>query len=210
MEISAMASSAAPRPSLPTPSPYPVVTTFTKPRPRLNHIALGLSFWGTSLETKEPNNRKKKRVKPIWKKKMRIWEKSKGLATWVDGLNMMGERLSAARAEISGWEGEEVGSSVLDTTYRVAKVIGNALKPGIETASPIVLKIASPAISEASKKVQSFSYWKTSLEDDVLKEREDGCMGGEGVDLDFAEVSSGEGCTSVKFENQRFSISNVA
>lgn len=56
---------------------------------------------------------------------------------------------------------QEVGSSVLDTAQRVAEVIGNALKPGIETALPIVqqageeaLKIASPAISEASRKAQ--------------------------------------------------------
>lgn len=56
---------------------------------------------------------------------------------------------------------QEVGSSVLDTVQRVAEVVGNALKPGIETALPIVqqageeaLKIASPAISEASKKAQ--------------------------------------------------------
>ena len=48
---------------------------------------------------------------------------------------------------------QEVGSSVFDTAQRVAEVIGNALKPGIETALPIVqqageeaLKIASPAI----------------------------------------------------------------
>lgn len=56
---------------------------------------------------------------------------------------------------------QEVGSGVLDTAQRIAEVIGNALKPGIETALPIVqqageeaLKIASPAISEASKKAQ--------------------------------------------------------
>jgi len=54
-----------------------------------------------------------------------------------------------------------VGSSVFDTAQRIAEVIGNALKPGIETALPIVqqageeaLKYASPAISEASKKAQ--------------------------------------------------------
>ena len=56
---------------------------------------------------------------------------------------------------------QEVGSSFLDTAQRVLEIVGNALKPGIETALPIVkqageeaLKIASPAISEASKKAQ--------------------------------------------------------
>ncbi|WVY91075.1 hypothetical protein V8G54_036589 [Vigna mungo] len=139
MEISAMASSATPIPSLPTPFPHPVVTVFTKPQPRRNHIAFGLSFWGTSPETKEPRN-----------------------------------------------------------PQRVAKVIRNILKPGIETALPIVrqdgeevLKIASPTISEASKKAQSFSSWKTSQG----REREDGCMAGEGVDLDFTESRTGERCT---------------
>lgn len=54
-----------------------------------------------------------------------------------------------------------VGSSFLDTAQHVAEAIGNVLKPGIETALPIVqqageeaLKFASPAISEASKKAQ--------------------------------------------------------
>lgn len=56
---------------------------------------------------------------------------------------------------------QEVGSSFLDTTQRIFEVVGNALKPGIEVALPIVrqageqaLKIASPAVSEASKKAQ--------------------------------------------------------
>ena len=55
----------------------------------------------------------------------------------------------------------EVGSSFVDTTQRVLDVILNALKPGIDAASPIVrqaaegaLKAASPAISEASKRAQ--------------------------------------------------------
>lgn len=54
-----------------------------------------------------------------------------------------------------------VGSSFLDTTQRVLDVVGSALKPGIEAALPIfkqageqALKIASPAVSEASKKAQ--------------------------------------------------------
>ena len=56
---------------------------------------------------------------------------------------------------------QEVGSSFFDTTKRVLEGVGNVLKPGIEAAVPIVkqtgeqaLKIASPAISEASKKAQ--------------------------------------------------------
>lgn len=49
----------------------------------------------------------------------------------------------------------------MDTTQRVLDVIGNALKPALDSALPIVqqageeaLKVASPAISEASKKAQ--------------------------------------------------------
>ncbi|KAF3437939.1 hypothetical protein FNV43_RR20695 [Rhamnella rubrinervis] len=56
---------------------------------------------------------------------------------------------------------QQVGSSVLDATQRVLEVVGNALKPGIDAALPIArqageqaLKVASPAISEASKKAQ--------------------------------------------------------
>ncbi|XP_023926645.1 calcium sensing receptor, chloroplastic isoform X2 [Quercus suber] len=58
-------------------------------------------------------------------------------------------------------EVQEVGSSFFDTTKRVLEGVGNVLKPGIEAAVPIVkqtgeqaLKVASPAISEASKKAQ--------------------------------------------------------
>lgn len=54
-----------------------------------------------------------------------------------------------------------VGSSFLDTTQRVFEIVSNALKPGIDVALPIAkqageqaVKIASPAISEASKKAQ--------------------------------------------------------
>ncbi|XP_010522270.2 PREDICTED: calcium sensing receptor, chloroplastic, partial [Tarenaya hassleriana] len=56
---------------------------------------------------------------------------------------------------------QEAGSSFLDLTQRVLQVVGEALKPAIETALPIAkqageeaLKLASPAISEASKKAQ--------------------------------------------------------
>ena len=54
-----------------------------------------------------------------------------------------------------------VGSGFLDSAQRVAEAVGSALKPGFDTALPIVqqagqeaLKIASPAFSEASKKAQ--------------------------------------------------------
>lgn len=56
---------------------------------------------------------------------------------------------------------QEVGSGFFDTAQRVAETVGNALKPGFDTALPIVqqageeaLKFASPAFSEASKKAQ--------------------------------------------------------
>ncbi|KDP20060.1 hypothetical protein JCGZ_05829 [Jatropha curcas] len=56
---------------------------------------------------------------------------------------------------------QEVGSGFLDTAQRVFGIVSDALKPGIDKALPIVkqvgdeaLKIASPAISEASRKAQ--------------------------------------------------------
>uniref|UniRef100_A0A0D3A8L2 Rhodanese domain-containing protein n=1 Tax=Brassica oleracea var. oleracea TaxID=109376 RepID=A0A0D3A8L2_BRAOL len=56
---------------------------------------------------------------------------------------------------------QETGSSVFDATQRVFQVVGDALKPALDTALPIAkqageeaLKIASPAFSEASKKAQ--------------------------------------------------------
>ncbi|KAE9609668.1 putative Rhodanese-like domain-containing protein [Lupinus albus] len=56
---------------------------------------------------------------------------------------------------------QDVGSSFLDTSQRVFESIGNALKPGIETALPFVqqageeaFKVASPVISEVTKKAQ--------------------------------------------------------
>ncbi|XP_014505979.1 calcium sensing receptor, chloroplastic [Vigna radiata var. radiata] len=139
MEISAMASSATPRPSLPTPSPHPVVTTFTKPQLRRNHIALPTSSTISLLALFAPPNEAKAAVS-IAKDQI------------VSSLTQVEKTIDQV---------QEVGSSVLDTAQRVAEVIGNALKPGIETALPIVqqageeaLKIASPAISEASKKAQ--------------------------------------------------------
>lgn len=56
---------------------------------------------------------------------------------------------------------QQVGSSVFDTTRSVLEVVINALKPVIDSASPIAqqageqaLKLASPVVSEASKKAQ--------------------------------------------------------
>lgn len=56
---------------------------------------------------------------------------------------------------------QEVGSSVIDTSQKILEVVGTALKPAIDVALPIAkqageqaLKIASPVISEATKKAQ--------------------------------------------------------
>lgn len=56
---------------------------------------------------------------------------------------------------------QEVGSSVFDSAQKVFQVVAEALKPGIDAATPIVqqagqeaFKAASPLISEASKKAQ--------------------------------------------------------
>ncbi|KAH1132314.1 hypothetical protein AAZX31_05G015300 [Glycine max] len=136
MEITAMASSATPpRPSLPTPSTSPhtvVTTTFSKPQLRRSHIALPTSTTISLLALFAPPNEAKAAV------------------------SIAKDQIVSSLTQV-----QEMGSGVLDTAQRVAEVIGNALKPGIETALPIVqqageeaLKIASPAISEASKKAQ--------------------------------------------------------
>lgn len=134
-----MAASASPRPSLPTPSPHTVVTTFTKPQLRRTHIALPTSSTISLLALFAPPNEAKAAVS-IAKDQI------------VSSLTQVEKTIDQV---------QEVGSSVFDTAQRIAEVIGNALKPGIETALPIVqqageeaLKYASPAISEASKKAQ--------------------------------------------------------
>ncbi|CAJ1944294.1 unnamed protein product [Sphenostylis stenocarpa] len=139
MEITAMASSVTPRPSLPTPSPHTVVNTYSKPQLRRTHIALPTSSTISLLAFFAPPNEAKAAV-TIAKDQI------------VSSLTQVEKTIDQV---------QEVGSSVLDTAQRVAEVIGNALKPGIETALPFVqqageeaLKIASPAISEASKKAQ--------------------------------------------------------
>ncbi|KAK7330227.1 hypothetical protein VNO77_24415 [Canavalia gladiata] len=135
MEITAMAS-ATPRPSLPTPSstssPH-IVTNFCKKRPQ---IALPTSTTISLLALFAPPNE----AKAIPKDQI------------ISSLTQVEKTIDQV---------SEVGSSFLDTAQRAAEAIGNALKPGIETAFPIVqqageeaLKIASPAISEASKKAQ--------------------------------------------------------
>ncbi|RDY06514.1 Calcium sensing receptor, chloroplastic [Mucuna pruriens] len=137
MEITAMASSTTPRPSLPTPSPHTVVTTFHKPQLRRSHLATSTTI--SLLALFAPPNEAKAAV-TIAKDQI------------VSSLTQVEKTIDQV---------QEVGSSFLDTARRVAEVIGNALKPGIETALPIVqqageeaFKIASPAISEASKKAQ--------------------------------------------------------
>ncbi|KAG4929874.1 hypothetical protein AAZX31_17G081600 [Glycine max] len=144
MEISALASSATPRPSLTTPSTSPhtvVTTTFSKPQLRRSHVAVSLPTSTTIslLALFAPPSEAKAAVS-IAKDQI------------VSSLTQVEKTLDQV---------QEVGSGVLDTAQRIAEVIGNALKPGIETALPIVqqageeaLKIASPAISEASKKAQ--------------------------------------------------------
>ncbi|KAL2338269.1 hypothetical protein Fmac_012715 [Flemingia macrophylla] len=137
MEITAMASSATPRPPLPTPSPHTVVTTiFNKPQPRRTHIALPTSTTISLFALFAPPNE----AKAIAKDQI------------VSSLTQVEKTIDQV---------QEVGSILFDTAQRVAEIIGNTLKPGIETALPIVqqageeaLKIASPAISEASKKAQ--------------------------------------------------------
>ncbi|KAJ4973328.1 hypothetical protein NE237_006502 [Protea cynaroides] len=56
---------------------------------------------------------------------------------------------------------QEVGSGVVEFSQRVIQVVIEAIKPGVDVALPIMqkvgyqaLKVASPAISEASKKAQ--------------------------------------------------------
>jgi len=57
-----MAASASPRPSLPTPSPHTVVTTFTKPQLRRTHIALPTSSTISLLALFAPPNEAKAAV----------------------------------------------------------------------------------------------------------------------------------------------------
>ncbi|XP_027329508.1 calcium sensing receptor, chloroplastic [Abrus precatorius] len=136
MEITAMAS-ATPRPSLPTPpstSPH-TVTTFCKPQLRRPNIALPTSTTISLIALFSPPNEAKAAV-TIAKDQI------------VSSITQVEKTLDQV---------EEVGSNVLDTAQRVAEVIGNALKPAlpiVQQAGEEAIKIASPAISEASKKAQ--------------------------------------------------------
>ncbi|XP_004508601.1 calcium sensing receptor, chloroplastic [Cicer arietinum] len=136
LEITAMASSTT-RPSLPTPS-----TTFSKPLfKRLHNINISLPTSTTIslLALFTPPNEARAAVN-ISKDQI------------VSSLTQVEQTIDQV---------QEVGSGFLDSAQRVVEAIGNVLKPGFETALPIVqqageeaLKFASPAISEASKKAQ--------------------------------------------------------
>ncbi|KAK7265053.1 hypothetical protein RJT34_32669 [Clitoria ternatea] len=141
MEITAMASSVTPRGPRPSLPPHTVSTTTTlcKPQLRRPHIALPTSSTISLLAIFAHPNEAKAAV-TIAKDQI------------VSSLTQVEKTIDQV---------QEMGSSFLDTAQRVAEAVGNALKPGIETALPVVqqageeaLKIATPAISEASKKAQ--------------------------------------------------------
>ncbi|XP_057416166.1 calcium sensing receptor, chloroplastic [Lotus japonicus] len=135
MEISAMASP-SPRPSLPTTTPHRVSTFCMLPQLRRSHISLPTSTTISLLALFAPPNE----AKAISKDQI------------VSSLTQVEKTFDQV---------QEVGSGFFDTAQRVAETVGNALKPGFDTALPIVqqageeaLKFASPAFSEASKKAQ--------------------------------------------------------
>ncbi|KAI5416469.1 calcium sensing receptor, chloroplastic [Lathyrus oleraceus] len=133
MEITAMASPST-RPSLPTPS------TFNKPQHRrIHNISLPTSTTISLLALFTPPNEARAAV-TISKDQI------------VSSITQVEQTIDQVQV---------VGSGFLDTAQRVAGAIGNVLKPGFDTALPIVqqageeaLKIASPAFSEASRKAQ--------------------------------------------------------
>lgn len=128
--------SATPRPSLPTSSPH-TANTFCKPQLfKRPHISLPTSTTISLLALFSPPQA---------------------------ALAIPKDQIVSSLTEVEKTidQVQEVGSSFLDTTLRVAEAIGNALKPAVETALPIVqqagnkaLEFASPAISEVSKKAQ--------------------------------------------------------
>ncbi|KAK7388804.1 hypothetical protein VNO78_23631 [Psophocarpus tetragonolobus] len=144
MEISAMATGRASLPTAtpsrsPSPCSHTLLPSFSKPQLRRSHIALPTSTTISLLALFAPPNEAKASV-TIAKDQI------------LSSLTQVEKTLD---------EVQEVGSSVLDTAQRIAQVIGSALKPGIETALPIVqqageeaFKIASPALSQASKQAQ--------------------------------------------------------
>lgn len=138
MEITAMASLPTTKPSLPSPSTLPhTITTLSKPQ--LRRIALPTSTTISLLALFTPPNEAKAAVN-ISKDQI------------VSSLTQVEQTIDQVQV---------VGSGFLDSAQRVAEAVGSALKPGFDTALPIVqqagqeaLKIASPAFSEASKKAQ--------------------------------------------------------
>ncbi|XP_015944026.1 calcium sensing receptor, chloroplastic [Arachis duranensis] len=149
MEISAIMASATPRPSLPIPTPSsssssPSSSTLVSNSKlpllkRSSHITLPTSTTISLLALFSPPHEAKAAL-TIPKDQI------------VSSLNDVEKTIDQVQV---------VGSSFLDAAQRVLEIVGNALKPGIDAAMPIVqqageeaLKIASPAISEASKKAQ--------------------------------------------------------
>lgn len=138
MEITAMASLPTTKPSLPSPSTLPhTITTLSKPQ--LRRIALPTSTTISLLALFTPPNEARAAVN-ISKDQI------------VSSLTQVEQTIDQVQV---------VGSGFLDSAQRVAEAVGSALKPGFDTALPIVqqagqeaLKIASPAFSEASKKAQ--------------------------------------------------------
>lgn len=68
---------------------------------------------------------------------------------------------SLTQVENTIGQAKEVGSSILDTTVSVIKVVVDTLKPAVDVAMPVLqkagdqaLQVASPLLSEASKKAQ--------------------------------------------------------
>lgn len=133
-----MASLPTTKPSLPSPSTLPhTITTLSKPQ--LRRIALPTSTTISLLALFTPPNEARAAVN-ISKDQI------------VSSLTQVEQTIDQVQV---------VGSGFLDSAQRVAEAVGSALKPGFDTALPIVqqagqeaLKIASPAFSEASKKAQ--------------------------------------------------------
>ncbi|KAJ7956552.1 Calcium sensing receptor chloroplastic [Quillaja saponaria] len=143
----AIRASAAPRPSLQSPpSLSPTLKVFSRPQCKPTFVSLPTSTTISLLALFAPLHEAK-------------------------AISLSKEQVVSSLTEVEKTidQVQVVGSSFLDTTQRVAEVVGNALKPGIDVALPLVrqageqaLKIASPAISEASKRaqeaIQSFGF----------------------------------------------------
>ncbi|KAL5723472.1 hypothetical protein ACHQM5_006870 [Ranunculus cassubicifolius] len=81
---------------------------------------------------------------------------------------------SLTQVEDTIGQAQQVGSSILDVTQSVFKVVIDTLKPGVDAAMPILqqagdqaVKIASPAFSEASKKAQE-AFQSTGIDTDSV------------------------------------------